>query len=103
VVGNHDVFEGLSVRLERLRKMTKHLTQDKQKPDQYYVYYPNALKDLEGSNYGVTKVLYWHIPGEGSRKNHDTLSQNNQYPSRDSNKAPPEYKSRMLLIHQSAQ
>jgi hypothetical protein len=59
-------------------------------------------KDLEGNSHGIIKVLYWRLLG-GTEENHSTLSQDNRCPSRDSNKALTEYKSRILLLYQSAQ
>jgi hypothetical protein len=38
-------------------------------------------KDLKGSSHGTIKVLYWYLLG-GTEEIHNTLSQDNQCPSR---------------------
>jgi hypothetical protein len=57
-------------------------------------------KDLERSVCGLIEVLPLHLPrGSDNVKN---LSRGSRCPRGDSNRRPPEYKSRPLLLHQHA-
>jgi hypothetical protein len=53
---------------------------------------------MEGNGYGLIQVLSWHLP-TGIEENHENLHAS-QCPSWDLNQAPPQYKSRALLLDQ---
>jgi hypothetical protein len=62
--------------------------------------------DLEGSDLGRIEVSFWHLTG-GSEEIQVNITVNNLShvgwcPGRDWNRAPPKYRYRALLLHQSA-
>jgi hypothetical protein len=50
------------------------------------------LEDVEGSNRGPFKVLFWHLYG-GNEENHKKFSQETRSPGRGMNPGPPQYES----------
>jgi hypothetical protein len=57
------------------------------------------MRNFEGSISDLVEVLFWHLP-IGTQEHHEILTQNYRRPGRDSNRIPPEYKSRMLPLRQ---
>jgi hypothetical protein len=56
-------------------------------------------KILVGSGRGLFEELTQNFT-EWTEKKHENLSQDNRYPSRDSNRKPPEYKQKILPLEQ---